>query len=581
MTVIKWGPDQAAAAAQDRRTTGVWTGSAWSERFKDADRAARYARLAPSLALELENRVRALDARLAGFRWPDTGLSMARARLAVKDPGLERKVRAELPEAADVSRYYRYFSRGFEASQPLSLDPGDYEFKVSLGADSETLSLEVGSDWTNGDLLQAVADGINDSKLKVQAEVVRQDSPGQRVDGLLATGSALALTVNQAYADRELKLRDSSGHLVKALDLEATRAPVGPAEEAVYDLKGVMIARPTAFSSKGFDPNEATGLAAGTYGVDFAMGADSGTVRFVVEAADTWRDVLTKLGQALDSAQDSFSSRLVTVSRPSDLVGDDLYLKMDGLALAIEAEAPKVGERLSLGGSDAASDEVLSALGLDCTAYPGSDARMTVNGTDEVRAPGIFSEDQGRVRLGLEDSFGQTLPLRVTGALERLEQGVGGVAAAYNDLRLFMLRNQDLLSPGLAEDWRGPVDSRLAELNWLGLEETGRDRLLWFDHDRFYFALGRDPDRVRDLLSAPGKGLFKDWERAAGELLAAGPESRLVEEASVDDPALGRPGPATELELEKGSRLLDLYDDLPEPGEPHPGGRGGVVDKSG
>lgn len=512
--------------------------------------------------------MRTLSEALQSFKWPAEDTPFANARLVTPDPALSGRAEGEVVPWRDAERYYKFFTRGTDEHDPLSLvEPGDYSFSLSLGGRSETVSVTAGDNWTNGELMQAVADGVNNASLPVQAEVIRQNSPGLRVADQVATGMSLGLAVNGAYDEQDLSLRDTSGHLLQALDLRQTRAPVGPAQEHRYALQGLSRYQPSTFHSDSFDPNAATTIAPGSYDFGWALGPDSGEFSLDIASGDSWEDVLNRFGNALTSATSAATAEVYDISRPSDLVTDD-YLLMDGKALSISAANPKLGERLTLSASGdtdadvAAARTALETLGLHVTAHPGADGSMRVDGTEQTRAPGVFTQDRGRLQITQDDIFGETLPLRVVDAMETLEQGVEDIVDGYNSIRRIVILNEDLFRSGMADQWQDPVQDREVALGNIGLEAFGTDQLLWANADDFFSALGRDAQGVRTTLlgddsDAADKGLFGDWQTLADELLEQGAEAYLVNPSEVETNSLRPPTPRTEVQLDKGYSLVE------------------------
>lgn len=493
------------------------------------------------------------------------------------------RVQASLPDTNQARPYYRAFSRGFDANAPTGLEPGDYAFELTQAGETKSLGVTVTAGMSNGDVLSAVAEAINAATLPVQAEIVRGGKAELAAQGCLAAGSVLALGVNGAFADTDVALKDTSGHLVGALALTAVANPTEPASLAVYDVQGSRTYQPTTYSSKGFDPNATTSLAAGTYTFDWSLGESSGSLSLLVQATDTWGDVLNNLAFATSGGEGLLAAEVTDQRRPSNILTDDtLYLMMDGKALSISAASPKVGERLMLTGADAASTQALATLGLSATARPGSDGRMTIDGRQEVRAPGVFSEDQGRLVLTQTDSFAETLPVAVVEAVDRLASGLADVVGAYNGLRDLILRNEPILRQGAADLWRDPFADKAADYGRIGLAEWGADRLLAFDHDAFFTALGAEPDTVESLLLDPDSGLFSVWTATTQKAQEDGGESFLLPAAALPDPLAIDPSPRTEFEIEKKNQLLDLYDGAsPDTGLDWPWEPGPIVSKKG
>ncbi len=520
--------------------------------------------------MDVQSKVRSLSETLASFRWPSDGFGLSDARLVVGDPELDGRIEASIIPTNDAQRYYRYYSRGFSGENDTSLDAGTYKFDMSLGSSKKSLAVDVTSGMSNDDVLEAVRDAVNADSLPVQACVVRQTAPGLNLDDLVGTGSALAFSVNTAYAVKagdsavsaieaedanRLSFRDTSGHLISSLKLYATERPVGPAKEDRYDLSGTVAGTPSQYMSKAFDVNAVTSLAAGSHSIGFSIGSETGTMDFLVEQGDTWQTVLNRISDAAGNASSKIEAELVDSRLVSPVYTGNGYELIDGKSVAITAVNPKIGERLELD-----PGEGLDVLGLGVTARPGSDAVMVVNGKSETRAPGEFALDQGRVIVELEESFGETLPLRVVGAVEVMEKNVGLITDAYNDLRKTILPSEDLFREGFAQLWRDPVEDNLVDLEWMGLREAEKDNVLWFDSDKFYDALIADPDKVRDVLQDEEEGLFSGWQQVNDRVVENGVSSYLIPESSLP-PLLPEPSPRTELELETRRELLDSFED--------------------
>ncbi|WP_319777337.1 hypothetical protein [Maridesulfovibrio sp.] len=549
----------------------VFPGSYWEERFSRAALKNKYELTAPSAAMEVQSKVKSLSETLASFRWPDQGFGLSSSRLVVNDPFLDNKISASLTNKDNFQRYYRYYSRGFSGEAETSLDAGTYKFDMALGSSSRHLEVDVSEGMTNDELLEAVRDAVNDSSLPVQARIFKQNAVGSNPDDLLGIGSALAFSVNTAYVVTEenrgdstqdlesankLSFSDSSGHLISNLKLYATGKPIGPAEEGLYNLSGAFAGGPSQFLSKSFDANATTSIAAGDYSIDYNIGAESGSIDFYVEAGDDWDTVLTRIANSAASTSDKINAEVVDARLVSPVyTGDDYYL-IDGKAVSITAVNPKIGERLELEPGSG-----LEVLGLNATAHPGADAQMTINGYREVRAPGEFALDHGRVTVELDGNFGESLPLRVVDAVTEMEKNVGLVTDGYNDLRKAILPAADLFREGFADLWRDPVSDNETDLEWMGLKEAEEDKLLWFDSDAFYDALLADPAKVRELLEDEDDGLFTRWQDVNDKVIENTVSSYLIPETSLPGPWLPEPSPRTELELEVKRELVDTFED--------------------
>ena len=549
----------------------VFPGSYWEERFNRAALKNKYELTAPSVAMEVQSKVKSLSETLASFRWPDQGFPLSSGRLVVNDPFLDKNISSLLIHKDNYQRYYRYYSRGFSGEAETSLGAGSYKCDMALGASLKRLEVEVTEGMTNDEVLEAVRDAVNDSSLPVQARIFKQNAVGTNPDDLLGTGSALAFSVNTAYVVTEenrgestqaldaanlLSFSDSSGHLISNLNLYATQKPIGPAEAGRYDLSNAVAGGPSQYLSKGFDINAETTLSAGDHSIAYTIGSESGNIDFYVEDGETWDTVLSRIANAAASTSSKFDAEVVDAKLVSPVyTGDDYYL-IDGKALGITAVNPKLGERLEI-----VPGSGLEVLGLNVTANPGGDARMTVNGYTEVRVPGEFALDRGRVTVELENGFGDSFPLRVVDAVTEMEKNVGLITDGYNDLRKSILPAEDLFREGFADLWRDPVTDNKVDLEWIGLKEVEKDKLLWFDSDVFYDALLAKPDEVRELLEDEEDGLFSRWQDVNERMIENKVSSYLIPETSLPGPWLPEPSPRTELELEVKKELVDTFED--------------------
>jgi hypothetical protein len=603
MTSIKWP----TAATGSLRTDGQPTGAAGvsalarsTAQYRQADAGARRLRLGNSLAVGLDSALRRLNDAASSFAWPTEGIPFAtQSRLAVQPAASLADLGVTLPAASGYAQEDKFFSRGFAAASPTSLEPGTYGMTLSFGGQSRKLSVSVAAGDTNADVLRAVADAVNGSTLQVDAQVRSQTGAGILGPGVLPTGSFLALSVNRTRADVTPTLTDTSGHLAAALQLSSTTAPLGPAQTGTHQLTSLSVARPTTFRTGGYDTEALTTLAPGTYTVAYAAGPASGSVvdgsvDITVNNGDTWGQVLAHMKSAFGSASAFMVSQLVPAKRAWDSATGERHAVVDATGLEVALSGPKPGWRLSLSGGDnaTATANILSALGLNATAQPGSDGRMVVDGRESVRTPGAFSADQGRVALDQSGVFGGMVPVSVLAPLGTLSQGLSDVVAAYNGLRGMLTKNADLVRPGLAEDWRAPVSDRASGLRDLGLVESGRDKLLWLQAQDFVQALTDDPQAVRRTLLGDGggnAGLLPELAQKAQDALSAGAGSLLLPQSAFParDSFLASPTPRTELEIEKANQLLDLLDSAPGlatgPGpEPSPwGGSGELLRRKG
>jgi hypothetical protein len=613
------------------RATGVFATSSVKERHQDSSENARGERVAGSLVSALDRKLEVFQKALSGFQWPKKDFPLRRARLVVKDPELANKVKAEVNHDGDITRFYKYFSKGFDKDAAHGLENKSYSMTLSLGGSSSTLSVTVDSDDTTwGDVLDKTKDAVNESSLPVQAEVITQRNAGQKVPGLVKTGTMLALSVDPAYVDQDLGI-DKRQKLTQKLDFDATLVPTTDPTVETHQLKGYQTATPTSYQSDIFDPEATTTLSAGVHSLGYTYGDDSGVIDFTVEADDSWEETLGRIADAINSAQSDFRADVEEAVRPVYLDGQDY--RGQGVQLAVRVESPKLGERLLLS-EGAAEDSVVSlydpssglppeeagnayiasatgngwtdgnvytfdgfsnswqettsaandiyyveelganyrydgsawaqaedptaTLGVEETAHPGSDAHMVIDGEDKVSATGMFSVDSGRLNVALEDSFGETLPLRVTEAMEGMELRLKDVVDGYNGVQSLILKDQALWEKGFAGEFRGQVAARGQDLAWLGLQEIGGSGTLYVDGDAFWSALYQDPDRAKDLLwtdNGVTRGLIPAWQDTANLVRARGLENLLADEGR--DKVADYPWRRDD-ENEKDSKLLDL-----------------------
>ncbi len=627
-------------------------GSVWQERFDNAQLAAKFRRTGDSLATRLGNVLTQFRNSLDSFQWPKSN-PLFNGRLIVGNEDFAEHVSAVVSKEGEAVRYYKYFSRGLNEESDTNLSAGEYKFELTLGDDTEEFSIDVESDWKNGDLIDAVADAINGSTLQVQAEVVSQLTPKLRVPDLNATGTALLLAVNAGSEDQDLSLAETKGHLLDEFEFSSVNVPTEPASLNYYQLFSGKEGKPTQFFSDTFDPNATPTLNEGVYSFDWSMGEQSGSIEFSVTEDDTWETLLNRVAGAVEGSQTMFSAEVVERPLLSDKVEDQL-LYIDGVALKFEANSPKLGERLSITGGihmgdgtfsintdlsdnyiqltqdqyDAvgtgtpftvSSDGTLpSPLAADTTYYviksdeerliqlalseadalagnavtitdsgsgthsiqfttgypldelnmktaqPGADTSVTTEGKTYTRAAGPITLDQGRVHVEIEESFAGVIPMSVVEPLQVMQDRLSDVVTSYNDLRSLLVGNLDLLREDTSEIWREAVTDNAAALEGIGLQETGADKTLWFSHDDFYRSLGADAEATKSLLLDEEDGLLTRWSEETQTVFNAGVSSLIINEASITDPIYGKPGPRTELELERGNQLLDLYDSAAE-----------------
>lgn len=526
----------------------------WRREGEANTQAGRQADVRGLLLAGLKNRLQRFETVLSRFEWPEDSI---RNGLSFDiDPRLEGKVRASLPRGEELRDYYRLFSRGLDPSAPARQEAGDYAVTLGLGDKTEKLNVTVEEGASNNDVLAALRDAINESTLPVQAELVRQTAPGQKIPGLTSTGAVLAVAVNGAYAHGDVTLADAEGFLLRPLDLREAVDPILAPAPKRYDLLATQTAKPSTYTSNGLDRYAASGLAAGEYTVTAAMGERSVDVLVPVDAGDTWEEVTTRLANRLNSAADWLQASTRDENRPYyDPRLPDGMVQRPRRFIDVKAYAPKIGERLRLSEDASAAPDgetgLLASLGLNATAWPGADGKMRVNGREQVRAPGTFLEEQGGVRLDLEDSFGEPLALRTVQGPALAQRQLGELALAYNDLSSFLRSERDLWKPGFADSFEVPLRQRRDGLAEMGLVVDERGQLR-FDPTQFRRGVFSREDGGYGLLAAPGAGLVPAWHAQVAGALSGDPARFLA------DLATGRgPSAAASLDNDLRSRLVD------------------------
>lgn len=542
--------------------------------------------MASTLALALGTALERLNERAAGFTWPEQGIPFSSSRYATV-PEHSATALSATATSRDVNGGWtqtdKFSSTGFRGAEASGLAAGTYTLRLSQGdgvayPDTRDLSLTLTGLETNDQVLGAVASAVNNATLPVRAEVTNQTGLGTQNPLSVTTGSVLTLAVDDAGAGQSIGLSDVSGHLASWLGLTdrdlTALSPTEAAQIGLHQVSVSSVARPTTYISKGFDPEAETTLAPGSYTIGYAVGPSSGNVyegqaSITVTAGETWRQVLTSMANTLGSASPAMAAQLVPAKRVWDSTTDDSHAVVDALGVSVTAVDPKTGWRLRLSGGDAdtGSGNVLSALGLNVLAEPGSDAIRTIDGRTSTTASNTVTADRGRLSFTAASTFSESVPVSVSGPFERLADSLTDVVNAYNGLRDLLTGNAEVLQEGLAEDWRTPVAKRAGSLSGIGLAETGRDKLLWLASDTFLTALTTTPEQVRDLLLGQG-GLLPALAEKTDDALSTGAENMLRTAQSYPerDPLLRTPTTRSEIEVEKASQLLDLYDTVaPEP----------------
>lgn len=410
--------------------------------------------------------------------------------------------------------------------------------------------------------LAAPAAGVS---LYVDGSRVR---PAADSSGDDARESLSSSTQTRLVGGLENALSTALSRLSQRLDALSAGTQAGAAPEAAPGAAGESPAsKPTHYASKGFDSNAPTTLAPGSYTLDYLLGqaasGESGSVSFQVSSGDTWGDVLSRMARVLGSSSPSLISRLVPARRtwtlPDSAGGGTGQTEALGLELLPNTDAGKWALRLS--GADAASDALLASLGLNATAQPGVNTGAAQSGQTAASASGASGVSSSASQVALRQAG-------IINAATGLADALGEVLAAYNEVGDLLEKNQESLAPGVAEKWSGLGADRADALRNIGVERAGQS--LWLSEESFLTALFARPQEVRDALFGP-QGLLPALAGAASPALEGNDAGGGVADwiaASAKDRE-GETGSAqfrrvlaarTEVEVEKASQLLDLYD---------------------
>lgn len=319
---------------------------AW--RFENAERQSRYTRLGNLVLETLDKRVANLETATANFSWPVGGNSKQSARLvtpANADTNIKGLLRSELRNAGDAERYYKYFSRGQSADTDTALDGQDYRFSISLGGKTENVAVSIapGQDW--GQILDTVAQAVNQTSLPVQAEVIRQTAPYQRLEFLPKTGSILAVTVSAGHKDQDVQFRDLDGQLTTALKLARTEKPVPAATIRLHNVASASKASASTYTSTPVNPVGDPGLASGEHRLQFTVGDVTDTVAVHVDDDMDWEELLQNLAQRINAASTELSARVLGGTMSSGRLAP---LSQRSVQLEVSLASPKRGDRLAL-----------------------------------------------------------------------------------------------------------------------------------------------------------------------------------------------------------------------------------------
>ncbi len=331
-----------ARAAMDSRV-------AW--RHGQSENRARYRRLGGVVLEALDAKITALETAAARFDWPASGSAARGARLTLpanEDAALAGRLRAALPDAASAVSFYKFFSRGRAGSAVPGIDAGDYTFSVSLGGASEQATVRVAQGATWGQIVADVAAAINGTSLAAQAEVIDQTGAYQNLDFLPKTGKVLGVSVSAGHAAQDLALTDVSGHLLAALDLEATSVPVGPTPTRRYNVATLSRAQAASFVSNQLNPEALAGLSAGVHKLRLRVGDVTAAVSVTVTASMTMEELLVATATAINSSSGELTATVRDGTMSSGLTGRLMPAVQRSRYLEITLASPKLGDRLSL-----------------------------------------------------------------------------------------------------------------------------------------------------------------------------------------------------------------------------------------
>lgn len=614
---------------------------AW--RYDNAERRGRYQRLGNVVLDALDRKIANLETAAANFDWPVSGSTAFGARLVTPsnaDAALAGKLSTDIRAGDDVQRYYKFFSRGRPGHRETDLGGSTYSFTVTHGGTSQELSVTLadGADW--GEVLTATASAVNASSLPVQAEVIEQTGSYQDLPFLPRTGEFLVITVDPAYADQDVSMADTEGHLLLNLELDETSVPVTPATQKRHHVSRFSRADASAYTSAQLNPVADHGLTAGVHKLAFTVAGVTDTVSVSVTDDMDNEDLLIRAANAINSTSSALSA---TVREGTMSSGELDPTDQRSVYLEVTLAAPKRGERLRLaeyggpwlddvdgfhdpssglpnwvtGGeryiatttangwtannvyeydgsawtetavvadnaaysandgadyffdgtdwSATASGTLLDTLGLTATAHPGADATATIDGRERTSETGVFALDQGRVTATVEAVSGAGAPFSVVEAFDEVRERFSDVVYAYNDLRTYILSNNDLFEAGFADTWAEPVGDLGTELDWMGASTTPDTATLWVDNDAFWSALGQDPDRAKAALYDAPDGLVPRLAAVSADNRTPSLEDRLIEPTLVADVG---PSVARETALRERSTLQQVIDaatDTPAP----------------
>jgi hypothetical protein len=410
-----------------------------------------------------------------------------------------------------------YISKAYDPTQAATLAAGTYSFTSKYDGETRNHSLTVGSGWTWGDVMNAVAAEVNGQPTYVKA-----------------SNPTLAQTTS-SYSQPGV-----------TASVDSWPIPSSTLQGVNTDGRSVTVA---GAAGKDFTLADGSGGLLTTLGLTTKL---TGTpVSFNVEAGDTWKDVHNSMAAALNGAQQYFTVASVDTAIPSTVTpGKNLW--HTGITLAVMQQNQRIGERVNL--SDGRTG-ALSSMGITANQRPGQDGMISVEGRQMTSENNLYSLDQGRVLLTARDVTGQAVPLSVTSAVDEVEKGWNRVTDAWNGLARYLKNNSDLLKPSLGAALEAPLAGQKVGLRWMGVSSVGKSGMLWTNVDAFWGSLSADAGKARATLADTPDGLVPAWSRAVAGVRAAGLESWLKPATAFDE---HRPSLTHEFQLEQKHRLVKL-----------------------
>jgi len=416
----------------------------------------------------LDSRLSAFESALNAFSWPSGTPTWFQARLVTGTDDALRSVNGTVRTAEWSSPQTKLVTGGFNSWETTSLAPGAYDFKLTLGDYTESLSVDVSASDTWGDVLGAVKNAVNGAPLAVRADTVYQNAAYQLGPDMPGTGTLLTLSVNPARSGQDLRLADTTGSLLASLRMTRTSNPIGAAAETVYNVTPLQRALPTLFTSTPVDPRAATTLAVGRHDLAYAVGTGDQTSTYISTAVDpeaattlaagtytftsqyagetrthsldigsgwTWGQVLSAVASEINGGNGWLDPSTQEISGPSTAYSQpgvtasvetwsipsstDRYASTDGRSLTVTGDA---GEEFTL--SDT-SGGLLSSLGLT-TKLTGTPVSFNVRAGDtwEDALNSVATAVNGAQEYFTAEKTGTRIPSTVTPGLPLWHEGV-------------------------------------------------------------------------------------------------------------------------------------------------------------